>query len=123
MSGEDQLVLTHAKWIVFIFRKLLSNTIKYTPDGGKIKVIFDKSKVGVTLILQDTGIGIPKEDQRRIFDKGFTGENGRTSKQHSMGIGLYLARQLALKLRHQLIMKSFKGEGIRMKLFFPFLRY
>ena len=121
--GEDQTVLTDAKWVTFIFRQLISNAIKYTPAGGKIQVVFEKNKEGISLLLQDTGIGIPQADLRRIFDKGFTGENGRTSNQHSTGIGLYLARQLATKLGHHLTVESVEGEGTTMKLFFPFLSY
>ena len=61
----------------FIFRQLLSNAVKYTPEGGTITVLISKNKQGIYLSLKDSGIGIPTQDQRRIFDKGFTGENGR----------------------------------------------
>lgn len=123
IEGDDQMVLTDAKWVAFIFKQLVSNAIKYTPAGGKITVIISRTKEGAWLSLKDTGIGIPKEDQHRIFDKGFTGENGRTSEQHSTGLGLYLAKILADKLGHQLTMESVEGEGTTMKLLFPFLSY
>lgn len=123
IQGEDQIILTDAKWVAFIFRQLVSNAIKYTPDGGEIQVVLTKNKEGVSLLLKDTGIGIPEEDQRRIFDKGFTGENGRKSEQHSTGLGLYLAEQLAKKLGHQLTIDSSTEEGTTMKLLFPFLSY
>ncbi|WP_348920792.1 two-component system sensor histidine kinase SapS [Enterococcus rotai] len=123
IEGDDQMVLTDAKWVAFIFKQLVSNAIKYTPAGGKITVIISRTKEGAWLSLKDTGIGIPKEDQHRIFDKGFTGENGRTSEQHSTGLGLYLAKSLADKLGHQLTMESVEGEGTTVKLLFPFLSY
>ncbi|MEI5994706.1 two-component system sensor histidine kinase SapS [Candidatus Enterococcus mansonii] len=123
IEGEDQLVLTDAKWVAFIFKQLVSNAIKYTSAGGSITVTFSRTKEGAWLFLKDTGLGIPKEDQRRIFDKGFTGENGRTSEQHSTGLGLYLAKSLADKLGHQLTVESVEGEGTTMKLLFPFLSY
>lgn len=123
IEGDDQMVLTDAKWVAFIFKQLVSNAIKYTPAGGKITVIISRTKEGAWLSLKDTGIGIPKEDQHRIFDKGFTGENGRTSEQHSTGLGLYLAKSLADKLGHQLTMESVEGDGTTMKLLFPFLSY
>ncbi|WP_086314083.1 sensor histidine kinase [Enterococcus sp. 7F3_DIV0205] len=123
IEGNDQMVLTDAKWVAFIFKQLVSNAIKYTPAGGEITVTLSRTKEGACLSLKDNGIGIPKEDQHRIFDKGFTGENGRTSEQHSTGLGLYLAKSLADKLGHQLTMESVEGEGTTMKLLFPFLSY
>ncbi|MGX7244164.1 two-component system sensor histidine kinase SapS [Enterococcus quebecensis] len=123
IEGNDQMVLTDAKWVAFIFKQLVSNAIKYTPSGGEITVTFSRTKEGAWLSLKDTGIGIPEADQRRIFDKGFTGENGRTSEQHSTGLGLYLAKSLADKLGHQLTVESVEGEGTTVKLLFPFLSY
>lgn len=107
----------------FIFRQLLSNAVKYTPEGGTITVLISKNKQGIYLSLKDSGIGIPTQDQRRIFDKGFTGENGRKSEQHSTGIGLYLAHSLAKKLGHDLTVESTEGQGTTMTLFFPSLSY
>lgn len=123
IEGNDQMVLTDAKWVSFIFKQLVSNAIKYTPVGGEIEVTISRTKEGAWLILKDSGIGIPEEDQRRIFDKGFTGENGRISEQHSTGLGLYLAKSLADKLGHQLTVESVEDEGTTMKLLFPFLSY
>lgn len=123
ITGRDATVLTDSKWVMFIFRQLVSNAVKYTPRGGKITVEIMQTKEGVWLLLKDTGLGIPKKDQRRIFDKGFTGENGRLSEQHSTGLGLYLAKKLAVKLGHELSVESVEGEGTTMKLLFPFLSY
>ncbi|MDT2672975.1 two-component system sensor histidine kinase SapS [Enterococcus dongliensis] len=123
LGEEDAKVLTDAKWIEFIFRQLLSNAIKYTPDHGQIKIHITTKAGGVELSLQDNGIGIPPEDIGRIFDKGFTGENGRTAQQHSTGLGLYLAKTLAGKLGVELYAKSTMNKGTTMTLFFPRLDY
>ncbi len=92
--------MTDAKWIAFIFNQLLSNAIKYTPDHGNIIVSIEKEAQGVSLSVKDSGIGIPAEDLKRIFDKGFTGRNGRLSKTHSTGLGLYLAKKSGRKIRY-----------------------
>lgn len=123
LSEEDAKVLTDAKWIEFIFRQLLSNAIKYTPDHGEIRITIAVKRGGVALSLQDNGIGIPSEDLGRIFDKGFTGENGRKAQQHATGLGLYLAKRLAEKLGVGLTAESTMNEGTKMTLFFPRLDY
>ncbi len=121
--GDDQQVLTDGKWISFIFRQLLSNAIKYTPEQGTIEIRLLKKQKGVQLEITDSGIGIPKEDMRRIFDKGFTGQNGRNAETHSTGLGLYLAKNLAHQLGVNLYAKSTVGQGTQMTLFFPMLSY
>uniref|UniRef100_UPI00403F2707 two-component system sensor histidine kinase SapS n=1 Tax=Candidatus Enterococcus willemsii TaxID=1857215 RepID=UPI00403F2707 len=123
VEGDDQQVLTDGKWISFIFRQLLSNAIKYTPVNGTITIQMIKKRQGIQLKLTDSGIGIPKEDLRRIFDKGFTGKNGRNAEVHSTGLGLYLAKNLASQLGVQLSVKSKVGQGTTMTLFFPMLSY
>lgn len=123
LAEEDAKVLTDAKWIEFIFRQLLSNAIKYTPDHGQINISFETKNGGVALILKDNGMGILPEDLGRIFDKGFTGENGRKAQQHSTGLGLYLAKTLAEKLGVVLSAESTMNEGTTMILFFPRLDY
>lgn len=123
MPENDAKVLTDSKWLEFIFRQLLSNAIKYTPNQGKITLTIEEQAAGVRLTLTDTGIGIPAEDLGRIFDKGFTGENGRLAQQHATGIGLYLAKNLAGKLGVELKLSSISGEGTSATLFFPRLSY
>ncbi|MBM9833416.1 sensor histidine kinase, partial [Enterococcus faecalis] len=72
VEGEDQQVLTDEKWLGVIFRQLVSNAVKYTPQNGQLTIRIEKDAQGTYRHLQDSGIGIPKEDMRRIFDKGFT---------------------------------------------------
>ncbi|HIX70535.1 MULTISPECIES: two-component system sensor histidine kinase SapS [Enterococcus] len=121
--GEDQSVLTDGKWLGFILQQLVSNAIKYTPSEGKITLIIEKKAKGVQLSVKDTGIGIPSEDLGRIFDKGFTGQNGRFSETHATGLGLYLARNLANQLGLELTAKSVVGAGTTMSLYFPYLAF
>lgn len=123
VSQEDARVLTDRKWIAFVFRQILSNAIKYTPDTGMIEILIQQKESGIVLIVKDQGIGIPSEDLRRIFDKGFTGENGRVAETHSTGLGLYLAKQLTEKLGVTLTADSTVGVGTTMTLFFPTLSY
>ena len=93
-------VLTDEKWLVFVIEQLLSNAIKYT-NKGKISIYSLENK---KLVIEDTGIGISKEDIPRIFDKGFTGYNGRTDKK-ATGLGLYLCKNILDKLSHLLNQK------------------
>lgn len=103
----DIRVLTDEKWLVFIIEQLLSNAVKYTA-GGNVTIVVDGENKLVSI--QDTGIGISQEDLPRIFEKGYTGYNGRLDKK-STGIGLYLCRTAADKLGHKLTAKSKVGEG------------
>lgn len=122
-EGNDELVLTDAKWVAFILQQIFSNAVKYTPPGGKIAVKVSRDQKGVHLAITDTGIGIPPADLRRIFDKGFTGENDRRAQQHSTGLGLYLADKLSEKLGHKLTVNSEVGKGTMVTLTFPTLTY
>ena len=83
-------VVTDEKWLGFVVEQVLSNALKYTPEGGSITI---DAEAPATLCIRDTGIGITAEDLPRIFDRGYTGRNGRTYRQAS-GIGLYLCRRL-----------------------------
>lgn len=110
--GEmDWTVLTDGKWLSFVVEQLLSNALKYTPAGGTVRIFKD----GQTLVIADTGIGIREEDLPRIFEKGFTGYNGRTG-QKSTGIGLYLCRQVMDRLGHSISLSSRPGRGTLVRL-------
>ena len=105
-EGTSLSVLTDEKWLGFIIEQLLSNAIKYTEKGSvTIEVHADR-----TLTVTDTGIGIASEDLPRIFEKGFTGYNGRANKK-STGLGLYLCKQAADRLSHKLSAYSVVGKG------------
>lgn len=104
-------VLTDEKWLGFVVGQLFSNALKYTPVGGTIRVYGD----GETLVIADTGIGIRAEDLPRVFEKGFTGYNGREDKK-STGIGLYLCRRILSKLGHDITIASRPGQGTIVRL-------
>ncbi len=99
-------VLTDEKWLLFIIEQLLSNAVKYT-RGGSVTISLSDDMI---LSIADTGIGIAKEDLPRIFEKGYTGYNGRADKK-STGLGLYLCRQAADKLKIGIAAKSDVSKG------------
>lgn len=101
-------VLTDAKWLCFVLDQILSNSIKYTKKGRiRIYMLQGSSK---TLVIEDTGIGIRSEDLPRIFERGFTGYNGRMDKK-STGIGLYLCKSVMKQLAHGIHVESREGIG------------
>lgn len=108
-------VLTDEKWMVFVIEQLISNSLKYT-NSGEISIYLDSSKPE-TLVIEDTGIGIEMEDLPRVFEKGFTGYNGRLDKR-STGIGLYLCKQIVNKLSHTIEIESEVGKGTKVKINF-----
>lgn len=110
-------ILTDEKLFVFCLEQLLSNSIKYTNRGG-ISVNAWAEGERVMLSIEDTGIGIRAEDLPRIFEKGFTGYNGRLDKK-STGIGLYLCRQVFTHLNVTIRAESQEGQGTRIILGIP----
>ena len=100
------MVLTDEKWLSFVLEQLLSNALKYTP-GGEISIFWQEPD---TLVIRDTGIGIAPEDLPRIFEKGFTGYNGRSDKKAS-GIGLYLCKRVCDRLGHGISIASARERG------------
>ncbi len=99
-------VLTDEKWLLFIIEQLLSNAVKYTGQGSVTITVTPE----LVLKIADTGIGISPEDVPRIFEKGFTGYNGRSGKK-STGLGLYLCRRTARMLGHEIQVESELGKG------------
>ena len=100
-------VLTDEKWLQLVVEQVLSNAVKYTP-GGRVTVWTE----GNWLMVEDNGVGIAPEDLPRIFDRGFTGCNGRMDKR-ATGIGLYLCRQICRRLGHTIAVDSEPGRGTR----------
>ena len=108
----DHTVVTDGKWLGFVVEQVLSNALKYTPEGGSITI---DAEAPATLCIRDTGIGITAEDLPRIFDRVYTGRNGRTYRQAS-GIGLYLCRRICRDLGHTITASSAAGEGTVLRL-------
>ena len=96
----DYTVLTDEKWFCFVLEQILSNALKYTKQGS-VKISAEEIENGLQVLVQDTGIGIKREDLPRIFEKGFTGYNGRMDKKAS-GLGLYLCKGVCEKLGHEI---------------------
>ena len=109
-DGTDVQVVTDEKWLLFVLEQLLSNALKYT-EKGSIS-IYLKDNVTKTLVVEDTGIGIRAEDIPRVFERGYTGYQGRAFSR-STGIGLYLCRRILHKLGHSITIESEPGRGTR----------
>lgn len=109
-DSVDIQAVTDEKWFAFVVEQLLSNALKYTREGS-IK-IYSEGKV---LYIKDTGIGIAPEDLPRVFDKGYTGCNGRTDRRAS-GLGLYLCRRICQNLGIDISISSTVGEGTTVRL-------
>ena len=101
--------ITDSKWLSVLLEQILSNAIKYSENSQIIVDSFKKDN-SVVILIEDYGIGIPEEDINRIFDKGYSGFNGRL-KQKSSGLGLYLAKSIADKLEITLKVDSTVGQG------------
>ena len=116
----DKEILTDEKWFSFVLEQVLSNALKYTKTGG-IK-IFSRdidnldahqeifSRNGIEIVIRDTGVGIKSEDLPRVFEKGYTGYNGRIDKKAS-GLGLYMCKGVCDKLGHKIRIESEVGRG------------
>ena len=126
-DGISESVLTDEKWLGFVIGQILSNALKYTRTGG-IHIYLKNSPVRnyvsnitpttpITLVIEDTGIGIRAEDLPRIFEKGYTGVNGRESNR-ATGIGLYLCNKIMNCLGHRIYAVSEEGKGTKVFLEF-----
>ena len=112
--SHETMIISDKKWLSFAFEQILGNSVKYTSAGGEITIETCENK----LIIEDNGIGIKEEDLPRIFEKGFTGFNGRY-EQKSSGLGLYLCKKTLDKLGHHIEISSKVGEGTRIEITFP----
>lgn len=112
--SHETKVISDKKWLSFAFEQILGNSVKYTSAGGEITIETCENK----LIIEDNGMGIKEEDLPRIFEKGFTGFNGRYEKKSS-GLGLYLCKKTLDKLGHHIEISSKVGEGTRIEITFP----
>lgn len=110
-SGVQGSVVTDKKWFCFVLEQLFTNAVKYTP-AGSVSVY---STGDDTLVMQDTGVGIPAEDLPRVFERGFTGNMGR-SERSSTGIGLYLCREIMARLGFGISIRSAPKSGTRVLL-------
>ena len=109
-QAKDEVVLTDSKWLEFIINQIISNSIKYKKDKDSfINLTVNDLPKQVDLHIIDNGVGIPAKDIRRVFEKTFTGENGRNSSK-STGMGLYIVKKLCEKLGHKIKVLSVQNE-------------
>lgn len=114
VSNLDFKTVSDEKWLGFIIGQLLNNALKYTPAGGKIKVYCENS----SLIIEDNGIGIKQIDLPRVFEMGYTGENGRKFAS-STGLGLYLVKSIGKDLNLGIKIESEEGKFTKIMISFP----
>ena len=113
-------VNTDNKWIVFILNQIIQNSIKYRKkENSVIEIYANQGKENVILYIKDNGIGIKQGEITRVFEKGFTGTNGRLSNKKSTGIGLYLCKKLCNKLGIGIELNSVQNKGTAVMLIFP----
>ena len=114
-------VNTDSKWIIFILNQVIQNSIKYRKADKQSEIEFfaKQGKENVVLYIKDNGMGIEKGEISRVFDKGFTGTNGRNLNKKSTGIGLYLCKKLCDKLGIGIEVESVQNEGTELRLIFP----
>lgn len=109
MENVDQSIVSDCKWLEFILNQIISNAIKYAKEKKPcISFIVKEEENITTLYVEDNGAGISESDLPRVFEKSFTGENGRSSV-NSTGMGLYLANKLCTKLGHVITIDSKKN--------------
>lgn len=116
----EKQVYTDSKWVVFILNQVIQNSIKYSKKENKlIEIYAEEQKEKVTLYIKDNGLGIKKSELSRVFEKGFTGENGRIIGKKSTGIGLYLCKKLCDKLQLAININAEQNVGTEVTIVFP----
>ena len=108
----DKTIVTDKKWLLVVIEQILSNSLKYTKEGGLEIYMEDQD-----LCIKDTGIGIKNSDVLRVFERGFSGYNGRLTQQSS-GLGLYLSKKISEELGHQIRIESEVGIGTTVRIKF-----
>ena len=117
----DVIVSTDSKWIVFVMNQIIQNSIKYKKENydSEIQIFAKQNKENTILYIVDNGIGIKEGEVERVFEKSFTGTNGRILGKKSTGIGLYLCKKLCDKLGIGIQLNSIENEKTEVKLIFP----
>lgn len=118
LEDLDMTIQSDVKWINFIIEQVLLNAIKYTNNNGEIKIYGHINTKEKYIVIEDNGIGIKEEDIKRVFDKGFTGYNGRSNAK-ATGLGLYLSKKLANKLGNDISIESEHLKYTRVFIHFP----
>lgn len=111
-------IYTDKKWLAYILDQIINNSIKYIKGQGKIQFYAKNNEKYVELYIKDSGIGISKEDIDRVFNKGFTGTNGRNTTYKSTGMGLYFSKKIIDRLEHKIEIESIQEEYTILKIRF-----
>lgn len=124
VENIDYYVETDSKWLEFILEQIINNSIKYKKDikDSYIKIYGMKKDKNIVLVIEDNGIGIKDEDIKYVFDKTFTGNNGR-GRSTSTGMGLYIAKNLCNKLGHKIEIESREGVYTKVMITFSLNNY
>lgn len=118
VENFEHYIFTDKKWILYVLDQLINNSIKYSKENGEIKFYSEESDKYICLNIRDNGIGIGTEDIERIFNKGFTGSNGRNTIYKSTGMGLYFSKKILDKLGSSFEVESVKNEYTLFKIKF-----
>lgn len=119
LENIDEIIYSDTKWVEFILNQIIGNAIKYSKvNEPQIKIESKKTANSIILIIEDNGVGINDRDVNRVFEKGFTGENGRKFGK-STGIGLYLCKKLCEKLGLNIYLESKENQGTKVSVTFP----
>lgn len=118
LENLDYYIFTDKKWILYVLDQLINNSIKYSKENGEIKFFGEESDKYICLNIRDNGIGIAEEDIDRIFNKGFTGTNGRNIIYKSTGMGLYFSKKVLNKLGNSFEVESVKNQYTLFKIKF-----
>ncbi len=118
-NNTDKDVVTDGKWITFMLGQIINNSVKYMDKNKESYISFEvvEAKDKTILTIKDNGIGITMKDVPRVFERSFTGENGRKNNV-STGMGLYICKRLCDKLGHEIDISSVDGEGTSVSISF-----
>ena len=118
-NNIEKIIYTDQKWTQFILNQIIQNSIKYKKETDSVIICkAEEKKENVILKIIDNGIGIKEAELPKVFDKGFTGTNGRIEKK-STGIGLFLCKKLCTKLGMGIEINSIENEETEVKIIFP----
>lgn len=119
IRGIEGNIFSDEKWVEFIINQIIINAVKFSiPNEGKVSIYSKVNENNIILTIEDNGVGINEKDIDRVFEKGFTGENGRKFGK-STGIGLYLCKKLCDKLGIGISLNSKENIGIKVNIVFP----
>lgn len=117
MDNLDFSVFADSKWTFYVLDQIINNACKYTDMHGKIKIFAREDEESIKLFIKDNGMGIPPKDIERIFDRGFTGDNGRKTTK-STGMGLYICKKIASRLNFNIEVSSQVSQYTEFKITF-----